>query len=182
MDMDKVVVTDEALVELIRTKDQEKYAVIVSRYQERLFRYARYLLQDDHKARDVVQAAFIKAFVNLNGFNTQKKFSTWIYRIVHNEAINEIGKNHQVIAMPDNFEAESDENMDDQMIKKNIQNLVNDCFKNLPLLYAEPLSLYYLEDKSYEEISDILRLPIGTVSTRVRRAKIMMKNLCQKNR
>ena len=66
--------TDEELIEVIRSSDKERYAEIVSRYQGRLFRYAVYLVRDDDKAADVVQSAFIKAFVNLNGFNTKKKF------------------------------------------------------------------------------------------------------------
>ena len=50
----------------------------------------------------------------------------------------------------------------------------------MPVIYKEPLSLFYLEEKSYEEISDILRIPMGTVGTRVNRGKILMKKLCQK--
>jgi RNA polymerase sigma-70 factor, ECF subfamily len=52
--------------------------------------------------------------------------------------------------------------------------------KEIPLLYSEPLSLYYIDDKSYQEISDILRIPIGTVAVRISRAKKLMKKICQK--
>ncbi len=140
------------------------------------------MVNDNHKAKDIVQNALIKAFVNLNGFNIQQKFSTWIYRIVHNEAINEIRKSSRSIPIPDKFEVESSEDLHEQVIKKEERQMVKRCLSHLPLLYAEPLSLFFLEDKAYEEISDILRLPIGTVSTRIRRAKIMMRKLCQKQR
>ena len=51
----------------------------------------------------------------------------------------------------------------------------------MPLLYSEPLALFYIDEKSYEEIGNILRLPMGTVATRISRAKILMKKICQKN-
>ena len=60
--------SDEALIEEIRTRNKELYSELVKRYQDKLLRYARYLINDDHKAQDVVQESFIKAFINLNGF------------------------------------------------------------------------------------------------------------------
>ena len=86
--------SDEELVELVRTKDQELYAHIVNRYQNQLLRYSTYLIGDSDKAQDAVQTTFIKAFQNLQSFNTNKKFSSWIYRICHNESIN-LAKKYQ---------------------------------------------------------------------------------------
>ena len=60
--------------------------------------------------------------------------------------------------------------------------MVKKCLEEIPLLYREPLSLYFLEDKTYGEISDILRIPIGTVGTRINRAKIIMKQKCQRKK
>ena len=85
--------SDEELVEIIKSKDKEIFAEIIKRYEKKLLRYANYLLNDSDKASDVVQESFIKAYVNLNSFNNKFKFSSWIYRIVHNEAINHINKN-----------------------------------------------------------------------------------------
>ena len=75
-------------MDAVRTKDQELYGEVVRRYQDKLLRYADYLMQNESRAADVTQNAFIKAFINLNSFDTGKKFSSWIYRITHNEAIN----------------------------------------------------------------------------------------------
>jgi RNA polymerase sigma-70 factor, ECF subfamily len=87
--------SDEQLVEEVRSKDQELYSHIVDRYQAKLMRYIKYLIFDEYKAADVVQETFIKAFINLNGFDTRKKFSSWIYRIAHNEAMNSVKKYHR---------------------------------------------------------------------------------------
>ncbi|MDD4289800.1 MAG: sigma-70 family RNA polymerase sigma factor [Patescibacteria group bacterium] len=171
--------TDEKLVEYIRTKDQESYLEIVLRYQEKLTRYAKYLVQDEYKSEDVVQNTFIKAFINLNNFNIKKKFSTWIYRIAHNEAINEIVKHKREMPLLEDMDFQSDENIELDFSKNELREKLEDCISKIPILYSEPISLFFLEEKSYEEISDILRLPISTVGTRINRAKILMKKICQ---
>jgi len=173
--------SDEEIVEQVRSKDQELYSVIIDRYQKKLLRYATNLLNDENKAVDVVQASFIKAFINLNGFDIKKKFSSWIYRIVHNEAMNITKKFKKEAVIPEGIDFKSDENIEDNYEQKEVVDMVEKCLGQLPLIYSEPLTLRYVEDKSYEEISDILRMPAGTVATRISRAKILMKNICQKN-
>ena len=84
--------SDEEIVEHIRKSDRELYSIIIKRYQEKLLRYANNLIKNEDKSRDAVQESFIKAFINLESFNTKKKFSSWIYRIVHNETLNIIKK------------------------------------------------------------------------------------------
>lgn len=83
---------DEDIVSFICSKDQEDYSFIVERYESKLFRYVYSIIRDNDKALDIVQDTFIKAFINLKSFNTKKSFSSWIYRIAHNEAINYIRK------------------------------------------------------------------------------------------
>ena len=176
--------SDEELVEIVRSKDQELYAELVRRYQDKLMRYASYLIKQEAKAADVVQESLIKAFTNLKSFKTDKKFSSWLYRIVHNQAINQIKKDKKLISL----EASGwlahlptrERSALDDLSKKEIVHLVNSALKDLPIAYAEPLALYYLEEKSYEEISDILRLPLGTVGTRISRGRVKLKKIYQK--
>ena len=172
--------TDEQIVKIVRTKDKEVYLEIVLRYQEKLLRYALYLVQDKAKAADAVQESFIKAFINLNSFNTKMKFSSWIYRIVHNQVMNAVSKYKKELPLFENVDLNSGKNPEIDLTKKEIRDRVNKCIGQIPIKYSEPLSLFYLEEKSYGEISDILRLPIGTVGTRINRAKVFMKKICQK--
>lgn len=181
MDKNNENLSDEEIVESIRSIDQELYAVIVDRYQGKLLRYARSLIKDENKSLDIVQESFIKAFVNLQSFDTKKKFSSWIYRIVHNEAMNVIKKYHKEMPILDDIDFPSDENIENDFEQKEITDAVKKCLEEIPLLYSEPLALRYIEEKTYEEISDILRIPMGTVATRINRAKIVMKRVCQKN-
>jgi RNA polymerase sigma-70 factor (ECF subfamily) len=172
--------SDEKLVEMVCKKDKELYATIIKRYQDKLMRYANYLTGDENNAADIVQDSFIKAYTNLKGFDTKKKFSSWIYRIVHNEAMNLIGKQKKQISLYEEKDFDSGIDIEDNFIKNELKNHTHNCLNQMPLIYKEPLSLYFLEDKSYDEISDILRIPMGTVGTRVNRAKIIMKKICQK--
>lgn len=170
--------TDEQVVEYVRSKDKESYAEVVLRYQDKLMRYANSLTHDESKSEDIVQNSFIKAFINLNNFDIKLKFSTWIYRIVHNESINKIIKHKKEVRLLDDYDIASDEDLEVMFSKEEIKKKVNICISEMPLIYAEPLTLFFLEEKSYEEISDILRLPIGTVGTRINRAKNLLKKIC----
>lgn len=176
------ILTDEQLVEEVRSKDQELYTHIVDRYQIKIMRYVNYLIHDENKASDVVQETFIKAFINLNSVDTRKKFSSWIYRIAHNEAMNSVKKYHRESPLSPDSDLPSSEDVEEEFTKKEIINKTKNCLTQIPIMYSEPLALYYLEDKPYDEISDILRLPIGTVGTRINRAKSLMKIICQKQK
>jgi RNA polymerase sigma-70 factor (ECF subfamily) len=171
--------TDEEIVEKVRSVDQEFYGFLIKRYQAKLLRYANNLIKDEQRAKDVVQEAFIKAFINLKGFNLKKKFSSWIYRIAHNEALNMLKKYHKELPMLEDFDFESEEDLEKDFSKKEIAEAIEKCLAQIPILYSEPLALYYIEEKTYGEIGDILKIPEGTVATRISRAKLLMQKICK---
>lgn len=170
--------SDEEVVQKVRSQDKELYAEIIRRYKDKLIRYALYLTQDEHIASDVVQDSFINAYVNLYGFNTQRKFSSWMYRIVHNRAMNVVKRERKKISLH-NLNIKSDIDIEESIIKKELRKHTKHCLNKVPIMYREPLVLHYLEDRSYEEISDILRIPVGTVGTRIHRGKAIIKSICQ---
>ncbi len=172
--------TDEQIVEIVRTKDHDVFAYIIHRYEKKLLRYATYLINDEHMASDAVQESFIKAYINLRSFDLSKKFSSWMYRIVHNEAMNIVGKQKQYMPLDTALDIHDDIDIEDVLVKKELIEHVQDCVNKMPILYKAPLTLFFLEDRSYEDISDILRIPMGTVATRINRAKSMMRSICQK--
>ncbi|KKQ24461.1 MAG: RNA polymerase sigma-70 factor, ECF subfamily [Candidatus Roizmanbacteria bacterium GW2011_GWC1_37_12] len=110
--------SDEELITKIRTKDKELYAEIIRRYEAKLLRYANYLINDKDKAADIVQEAFIKAYINLNGFEVKKKFSSWIYRIVHNQAVNFIKKNKKEVPLIEAIDLSGGKNVEIDFEKK----------------------------------------------------------------
>lgn len=170
--------TDGQLVKIIRDKDQELYSEIIKRYQTKLTHYLRKFIFDPDELEDVLQVVFVKCYQNLFGFNIDKKFSSWIYRIAHNEVINHIKKNSKgQIALEDVEYKIIDEkiNLHDEVDKILLKQEVEKNLSNIKLKYCEPLILFYFEQKSYQEISDILRVPKSTVGTLIYRGKQMLK-------
>jgi len=172
--------SDEELVAMVRDKSKELYSELIHRYQTKLTHYLRKFIRDPDELEDVLQEVFIKSYRNLFDFDVQKKFSPWIYRIAHNEAINQIKKyRHESVSL-DDFEWEIvDEKID---IKKEVDaNLTRArtevALAKLKWKYREPLILFFFEQKSYDEISDILRLPRNTVGTLISRGKNEFKKI-----
>ncbi len=169
---------DEELVKL-SLKNQDNFLYLVNRYQNRLLIYIRRLtnisLED---AEDILQDVFIKVYLNLNAFKNDLKFSSWIYRIVHNEVISQ---HRKLQARPEGYQVNLDENLtrnlatdidiigsvDLKILRTNIFKILN----SLPKKYREVLILKFLEEKNYREISDIIKRPLGTVASLINRAK-----------
>jgi RNA polymerase sigma factor (sigma-70 family) len=99
---------------------------------------------------------------------------------VHNESVNKINKHKNENSLFTDFEIKSKENIEEEYSKKEVINMVKDCLNKIPIIYKEPLALFYLEEKTYTEISDILRIPTNTVGVRIGRAKGLMKKICQR--
>lgn len=158
--------------------DIEYFACLVLKYELRLLGYVKKISQSDQEeAEDILQEAFIKIWKNLNGYDPRLTLESWLFRIVHNETISfwrkktSFGKDRTVAIDDDRlleiFAEDQTSETNRDLTFKVIENV-------LPILkqeYREVLVLKFLEDKSYEEISDILKIPEGTVATRINRAK-----------
>jgi RNA polymerase sigma-70 factor (ECF subfamily) len=173
--------TDEAIVAdfLVDVAQLNLFEELIRRYEQKLIRYGRSLGLELNSAEDVVQDCFIKAYKNIRGFNGQKgKFSSWIYRIMHNVAVDHFKKSKKDLLVDDETwwdgVADSKNFVEELEIKIEGEQLVRAIGK-LNLKYKEPLLLYFLEGKSYKEVAEILRLPVATVSTRIRRGKEALK-------
>jgi len=176
--------TDEELVVAIREKDQELYSEIIQRYKTKLSHYLRKFVRDQDELEDVLQEVFIKIYRNLYGFNVKQKFSPWIYRITHNEALNHLKKNSKNILSLDEVEFKIiDEKIDiaskidNKLLKKKVEKGLSEMKEK----YREPLILYFFEERSYEEISDIMRIPISSVGTLILRGKKLLKEFLLEN-
>jgi len=178
---------DEELV-MASLENSDNFYYLMKRYESRLLNYIRRLLNINlHEAEDVLQEVFIKVFKNLNGFDVNMKFSSWIYRITHNEAISHFRKNNN----KDNLiDGDSEKalllvkdscNIHDKIVSKDTSREVQEVMRSLPKEYIDVLVLRFFEEKNYDEISDILRKPSGTVATLLNRAKKMLKEKIEKS-
>jgi len=170
--------SDEELVKLT-LKDQGNFIYLVDRYKGKLLSYIRRLTNiNNDDAEDILQDVFIKVYLNLNGFDSALKFSSWIYRITHNQVIS----NHRKLkARPEGYMTNLEDSSarklasdidivagaDWGIMKSNIAKVLG----KLDQKYREVLVLKFLEEKSYQEISDIIKKPSGTVASTINKAK-----------
>ena len=176
---------DEEIIEK-SLKDLDYFACLYERYELKLLRYIRKISNTDtQEAGDILQDAFIKIWKNLNNYDKSLKLSSWVYRIVHNETISfcrkkrSYGKNNNLDLEDIQFKDLPDE----QNIEENSEErffLTHKVLDKLALKYKEVLILKFMEKMSYEEISDVLKIPEGTVATRINRAKKMFITIAEK--
>jgi RNA polymerase sigma-70 factor (ECF subfamily) len=171
--------SDEELVTLT-LKDKNNFGGLVDRYQAKLGRYiARLGVRNPEDQLDVLQDIFLKTYRNLNGFDTSLQFSSWIYRIAHNEAISWYRKKNvrpegHLIADSEEmllFLSAKTESADETFDKTVNATELHAALVLLDTKYQEVLILRFFEHKEYEEISDILKIPVGSVGTLLHRGK-----------
>lgn len=173
--------SDEVLAKLVQEGDTDKFGILMKRYSQKLFRYGKKFLANDDNIEDVVQDVFIKTYQNINSFDASQRFSPWIYRIAHNTYINAIKKQNSGPVYLFDFDTLLSHTVigEDPVLKereqKEMKEIVEKGLSQMEPKYREILVLYYLEDFSYKEISDILQVPVGTVGVRIMRAKEILK-------
>jgi len=164
--------------------EERAFQELVARYQTRLLNFIYRTIGDREKAEDLVQEVFIRVYRHIGRFDQSKKFSTWIYTIASNLAKNElrnrsrnplvlfqtIKKNWQEDERPLQFE-DATSRPDDLYRKRHLRELVEEAVAQLPAHHREVFVLRELEGKSYEEIADITATNLGTVKSRLNRAR-----------
>jgi RNA polymerase sigma-70 factor (ECF subfamily) len=162
--------------------DQNAFGEIVEIYKDKVFQLAYRMLGNRHEAEDIAQEAFIRAYVNIQSYNINLKFSTWLYRIATNLCIDRIRKKK-----PDYYldaEVAGTEGLtmysqipsktslpEDDVESLELQDTIQRAISKLPEKYRSVIVLKYIEELSLNEISEILDMPLGTVKTRIHRGR-----------
>jgi len=174
---------DQALVERAQRGDQKAFGMLVEKYQRKLGRLLSRMVRDQAEVEDVVQESFIKAYRALPNFRGDSAFYTWLYRIGINTAKNylvSMGRRPQIsheveIEDAENFEDAEElrtaETPETEMMTKEIAKTVNETMMALPDELRTAITLRELEGLSYEEIASLMNCPIGTVRSRIFRAR-----------
>ena len=172
--------SDSELIMLIKTQNREIYYELFNRYHRKLLLYIMRLAGDRVEAEDIVQDVFTKTYRSIESFDPERKFSSWIYRIAHNEAVNFLKKKNgrRVLSIEDvslNKDkldlSSSDEPLEDRLMHEENNKEIQEALKLLPVRYREVLEMRYFSEYSYEKIGEILDMPVNTVGTLINRAK-----------
>lgn len=180
--------SDHALIEATKEGDEEAFAQIVARYRNPLTNYLYRFLNDYEEAVDLTQETFVRVYYALGRYHTEYAFSTYIYRIATNLAISEIRKRkrRRLLSLTGLFQTEEDSETefqptdekslpDEDLIEDEKSRVIAKAIATLPEKYRAPIVLREIEDKSYEEIAQILELGLGTTKSRISRARGLLK-------
>jgi RNA polymerase sigma-70 factor (ECF subfamily) len=175
---------DTALVNAYLDGETRSFDVLVERYQARLLNFVYRIVGDRERAEDLVQEVFVRVYRHLARFDRSKKFSTWIYTIASNLAKNELrnrSRNPLVLftSMTNGWEDEDrplefedpSSRPDDLFRKRHVRELVESSVAQLPTHHREVFVLREIEGRSYEEIAEITHCNLGTVKSRLNRAR-----------
>lgn len=168
----------------------DNYTLIIDRFEEPILRYIGRITGSSHEEiEDLAQMTFIKAYRSINGFDTRLKFSSWLYRIAHNISVDYLRKNtkknHMSLDAEDDYSQalvetiSSEDNVALYLQTEEQKKGVRSIIQMLPEKYRIVIILFFAEGKSYDEISDILQVPINTVWTLLNRAKKQFLALSQ---
>lgn len=178
-------IQDAKWVEMAMSGDERVFKLIINKYERALFFFIAKMIRDKEIIPDLVQEVFVKAFSNLSSFNPQFAFSTWLYRIATNHSIDFLRKKklptfsidqpistkdgEMQMELPDNnFEADKD------IQQKERAKVIEEAIQSLPIKYQTVIKMRHMEEKSYEEIAELLGVPLGTVKAHIFRARELL--------
>lgn len=179
---------ERAIIERCRQRDLEAFDELVRLYERRIFNFALRLSGNHHDAEDITVETFIRVFNAIANFRGDATFSTWLFRIAHNVFLDMRKKEraHPHTSLQDVLELDESEvtrqvedpgPLPEQLAEDaELSQLLRRAINELPDYQKTMVLLYHTQNKSYEEIAEIMHLPIGTVKSRLNRARIALKS------
>ena len=169
--------TDDELVRAALAGRSEAFGTLVERYDRAVYHLAYRTMRNQDEARDVAQEAFFKAFRSLRTFKAGAKFSTWIFSITYHACCDRLGraKRYSNEEFPDR--ADATPGPEAQAIAADQATRLRAAIEALPEKYRTVITLFHLQGKQYEEIAQVLNVPMGTVKTHLFRAKEQLRKM-----
>jgi RNA polymerase sigma-70 factor (ECF subfamily) len=172
---------DALLVAASKNGDQDAFSLLVLRYQRRVFNLVFRMLQNYEEACEITQETFLAAWQGLPAFRGEARFTTWLYRIAYNCSLKQLDarKRDQALQVALQSEQKDEEPQSTQLARLDNQELVQEQLSQLPPKYRIVLILRHLQDMTYEEMAEVLTMPIGTIKTHLFRARNLLKERLQ---
>jgi RNA polymerase sigma-70 factor (ECF subfamily) len=177
---------DQQLVLASKQGDRDAFSLLVLRYQRRIFNLVYRMVQHYEEASEITQEAFLAAWQGLPSFRGEARFATWLYRIAYNCALKqlELRKRDRALQAALQAEHELDSNdsqklADARLDQRERQAVIQEQLSHLPAKYRIVLILRHLQEMTYEEMAEILAMPVGTIKTHLFRARNLLKERLQ---
>ena len=181
--------SDWDLVARAQKGDLDAFTLIVNQYKMRLFGYILRMIHSREDAEDILQEVFLRVYSSLARYSPQYQFSTWIYRIAQNLCIDHLRRRKlSTFSVDEKFGSEEeltlelpDESMSPESIFESnaVKQEVEEAIYELPVKYRSVIILRHIQDLSYEEISQIMDMPVNTVKTHIFRARRILRRRLQ---
>ena len=175
---------DEDLIYVKETKSgsKEAFSFLINKYQKQIFNFAYQFFRDYQTSLEITQETFLRAFKFLDTYHLDKKFSTWLYSIAKNLCIDELKKYSKISTVPigeaskkgnvnERAPLYSHKDPDHDMIRSEEREALLEAIDKLPEKYKMVITMCYFDGMSYEEIADVIEMPLSTVKVRIFRAK-----------
>lgn len=168
---------DSLCIERFLAGDAEGFTMLVRKYQDRVLNIVYSLIGKDRESEDIMQEVFLKVYHSLSSFKQRSQFSTWLYRIVVNTAYDFLRKRKNFVSDEVAMEKSATiyDSPADALLKKEKEAILEKVLANIPLKYRTALVLKDIEGLSYSQISEVLGCSIGTVESRIYRARQFLK-------
>lgn len=166
---------ESELIAHILDGDEDAYASLVNRYKDGLYRHCFKFTHDENEAEDVAHEAFIEAYVHLDRYNSQFRFSTWLYKIATNIALMRLRKRQDRLLYDDELDKILNDSLDNETLA--LYQELHDAVDNLPNRYRTVVSMYYWQGKSYSEIARQTGASVGSIKGWMSRAKKQLKEV-----
>ena len=178
--------SDESLAKRCGAKDHAAFAELVDRYKHKVHWLVR-RTAGAGEAEDLTQEVFLRAYQALPGFRGESKFSTWLYKIARNLCLSTLrkqGRHGGEVSFEEAAEEKiqhllthPQDRLEEEIEKRDVSRRVHELINRLPEQYRTALTLFYLNQARYEEIAEIMDVPMGTVKTCIRRGRLRLRNL-----
>jgi RNA polymerase sigma-70 factor (ECF subfamily) len=160
--------------------DEDAYRRLLNSYKGRIFSYVYRIVKNYHDAEEITFDTFVRCFKSLKSFDQTKTFSTWLYTIAHNLTVDFLRKNKQDYEyLDERYPAKTD--IVEDYEKKQKLDKIDQALTDLAPIDREIVVLFHKEEKSYDEISGILKIPVSTIKTRLHRSRLKLRELLKGN-
>lgn len=163
------------LIARILDGDEDAYASLIDRYKEGLYRHCFKFMHDENEAEDVAHEAFIEAFIHLDRYNSQFRFSTWLYKIATNIALMRLRKQQDRLLYDDELNRVLNDSPGNETLA--LYQELHDAVDDLPDRYRTVVSMHYWQGKSYSDIANQMGTSVGSIKGWMSRAKKILKEV-----